>query len=95
MTAREPNTVIGIPEKGFREVWISKLWQAMAKTGRGYRRWTLKNQPPEGASRWRGERRADKAGTTKVGRFLGRFACPVLRVTEKSARRRLNIMRGA
>jgi hypothetical protein len=45
--------------------WVSMLWQAMAKTGKGYRRPTLQRRPPEGASRWRGERRPDKvrAGT--------------------------------
>lgn len=65
-----PNTVLGMPEPAFREIWLSKLWQAMAKTGRGYRRFTTKNQPPAGASRWRGERRADKPGTSKVSRTL-------------------------
>lgn len=64
------NTVFGMPEKKFREMWISKLWQAMAKLGRGYRMWTMKHQPPEGASRWRGERRKDKIGTTKLSRRL-------------------------
>ena len=57
-------------ELDFRTVWISKLWQAMVKTGRGYRRWTLKNQPPAGASHWRGERRKDKVGTSKLSRRL-------------------------
>jgi hypothetical protein len=32
------NTVLGISEREFCAVWIQKLWQAMAKTGRGYRR---------------------------------------------------------
>jgi hypothetical protein len=64
------NTVMGMPEPEFRGVWISKLWQAMAKTGKGYKRATLKNTPPAGASKWRGERRPDKVGTTKVERRL-------------------------
>ena len=64
------NTVMGMPEAQFRGIWISKLWQAMAKTARGYRKWTVKNQPPAGASHWRGERRADKVGTSKVSRRL-------------------------
>ena len=59
-----------ISEKIFRAVWISKLWQAMAKTGNGYRRWTLKNRPPLGASRWRGERRLDKVIFAKLLRRL-------------------------
>ena len=70
-----PNTVLGVSEQVFREVWISRLWQAMAKTGRGYRHWTLKSLPPKGASRWRGERRPDKAGTTKVSRFVAKGFC--------------------
>lgn len=67
---RKPNTVLGIPEPEFRKGWVAVLWQAMAKTGRGYRRHTLKNQPLAGASHWRGERRADKVGTSKIERRL-------------------------
>jgi hypothetical protein len=37
------NTVMGIPEPEFRAIWISKLWQAMAKTGKGYRRPSLRH----------------------------------------------------
>jgi hypothetical protein len=64
------NTVMGMPEHEFRAVWISKLWQAMAKMSRGYRKQTLKNQPPAGAAAWRGERRKDKVGTSKLSRRL-------------------------
>lgn len=72
----KPNTVMGIPEKDFRAGWVSWLWLAMAKTGKGYRRYTTKNQPPAGASGWRGERRADKVGqfATKLGRRLAKPA---------------------
>lgn len=73
------NTVMGLSESSFRAVWISKLWQAMVKTGKGYRQYTVKNRQPTGASQWRGERRADKAGTTKTSRFLEQFAAPALR----------------
>lgn len=69
-----PNTVNGVPEREFRAAWTSWLWRAMAKVARGYRMWTLKNQPPRGAARWRGERRRDKVGTTKVSR---RIALPM------------------
>jgi hypothetical protein len=64
------NTVLGRPEQLFRMEWISLLWRTMQKTGNGYHRPTLKNQPPAGASHWRGERRADKVGTTKLTRRL-------------------------
>lgn len=66
------NTVMGASEREFTRLWTALLWNAMAKTGRGYRRYTLKNQPPKGASRWRGERRSDKVGdrATKIGRRL-------------------------
>jgi hypothetical protein len=64
------NTVMGMLEHEFRAVWISKLWQAMAKMSRGYRKQTLKNQPPAGAAAWRGERRKDKVGTSKLSRRL-------------------------
>ena len=69
------NTVAGIPEPVFRGHWVSMLWKAMWKTGHGYPRTTTKNRPPRGASRWRGERRADKVGTTKLSRrLMGAFA---------------------
>lgn len=66
------NTVMGAPERQFTAMWVSLLWNAMAKTGRGYRQHTLRNIPPPGASHWRGERRADKIGdrATKIGRRL-------------------------
>lgn len=73
-----PAKVFGtIPEREFCKLWIANLWKAMAKLGRGYRMWTLKNQPPAGASKWRGERWLDKVGTTKLSRFLALFACPM------------------
>jgi hypothetical protein len=64
------NTVMGQPESGFRAMWVSMLWKAMAAKGEGYPRSTLKNQPPAGAAGWRGERRGDKVGTTKLLRRL-------------------------
>jgi hypothetical protein len=70
------NTVFGIPESEFRARWIARLWQAMTATTKGYRRHTLKNQPPAGASRWRGERRPDKVGTTKLSRRV-RLYCEI------------------
>jgi hypothetical protein len=36
------NTVMGMPEPKFRAMWVSMLWQAMAKTGKGYRRHSLR-----------------------------------------------------
>lgn len=48
------NTVMGIPERAFCSIWTSKLWQAMAKTGKGY---------PKPSTRHTGigkDRRADK-----------------------------------
>jgi hypothetical protein len=64
------NTVLGRPEQLFRLEWVSLLWHAMRKTGEGYHRPTMKNRPPAGAAGWRGERRADKPGTTKLTRRL-------------------------
>jgi hypothetical protein len=66
------SVIKSVTEAQFREVWVSMLWRAMAKTGKGYRRYTLKNQPPKGASGWRGERRPDKNGmmSTKLARRL-------------------------
>ena len=60
-------------ERSFREAWVALLWQAMAKTGKGYARSTLKNRPPAGASKWRGERRKDKIGTTKFERRMRQY----------------------
>ena len=67
------NTVLGMPEQLFREMWISRMWMAMFSTGKGYHRSTLKNRPPAGAAGWRGERRKDKVGTTKLSRRLGQL----------------------
>jgi len=63
--AMRPNTVMGMPEPEFRGIWISKLWQAMAMTGNGYRRPSLRRTG-------KGERRPDKAGmmATKLARRL-------------------------
>ena len=36
------------------QLWVSILWHAMQRTGKGYRRYSLGCVPPEGASRWRG-----------------------------------------
>jgi hypothetical protein len=74
---RKTNTVHGVPERKWAAMWVSLLWRAMAKTGNGYHRMTLKNQPPKGAARWRGERRKDKPGTTKLTRALARMVVPV------------------
>ena len=68
--AAVPNTVMGIPERQFRTMWVSMLSQAMLKTGKGFRMDSPKRTPPRGAAQWRGERRADKAGTTKLSRVL-------------------------
>lgn len=57
------NTVMGVPEREFCAVWISKLWQAMGKTGKGYRRPSMKRDG-------KGERRTDKVGASKVSRKL-------------------------
>jgi hypothetical protein len=57
-------------ELQFRQAWISMLSMAMIRTGKGFRLDSPKRNPPKGASRWRGERRADKIGTTKLSRQL-------------------------
>lgn len=56
----------------FQEMWLQLLWYAMAKTGKGCRRPSLKRDG-------RGERRKDKLVTTKLSRRLmqrsaGRFS---------------------
>ncbi len=65
-----PATVNGIPEPVFRERWIAMLWKAMAATGKGYRRDSLRHtgrQMKDGT--W--DRRADKIeGSTKLSRTL-------------------------
>lgn len=64
------NTVMGIPEREFAAMWVANLWMTMTRTAKGYHHPTLKNLPPRGAAKWRGERRTDKAGTTKLSRRL-------------------------
>jgi hypothetical protein len=57
-------------EREFCQTWISLLSGAMLKTGKGFRMDSPRRVPPRGASQWRGERRADKVGTTKLSRRL-------------------------
>jgi hypothetical protein len=64
------NTVFGFPERTFRAAWITILSQTMLRTGKGFRVDSPGRRPPQGAAEWRGERRADKVGTTKLSRRL-------------------------
>jgi hypothetical protein len=57
-------------EKRLRQIWIHTLSAAMLKSGKGFRMDSPKRRPPQGGARWRGERRADKVGTTKLSRRL-------------------------
>lgn len=59
-----------ITEEQFRQAWISLLSRAMLVSGKGFRVDTPKRRQPQGAAEWRGERRADKPGTTKLQRRL-------------------------
>jgi hypothetical protein len=61
------NTVQGMPEKNFRSMWVAMLWQAMLKTGKGYKRSSQRHTGKDG------DRRADKKemfGRTKLERRL-------------------------
>ena len=64
------NTVLGYPERAFRTAWIAILSRAMLQSGRGFRVDTPKRRQPAGAAQWRGERRGDKVGTSKLERRL-------------------------
>lgn len=67
------NTVMGMPESKFRQMWITMLSGAMLKTGKGFRMDSPKRKPPKGAAQFRGERRKDKQGifgSTKLARRL-------------------------
>ena len=57
-------------EKLFRQMWIHTLSMAMMKTGKGFRMDSPNRRQPKGAAKWRGERRDDKVGTTKLSRQL-------------------------
>jgi hypothetical protein len=69
-TQQSGNTVMGFPEPAFRTAWIAILSRAMLKSGKGFRTDTPNHRPPQGAAQWRGERRSDKEGTTKLQRRL-------------------------
>jgi hypothetical protein len=53
----------------FGQVWAKTLWQAMVKTGKGYRR------PPYTAKHYKGGRRPDKLQAERLGmpQFLRRY----------------------
>jgi hypothetical protein len=61
------NPVLGIPEPEFRASWIAVLRIAMAKTGKGYKRQSLRHTGKDD------DRRADKlaaGGRSKLERRL-------------------------
>lgn len=67
------NKVGAVSEQKFREMWLQLLWIAMSKTGRGYRRPSMRHSGKGN------DRRKDKLITTKLVRRLaqqgaGRFA---------------------
>jgi hypothetical protein len=64
------NEVHGMPEPVFRRFWISMIAGAMLKSGKGFRMDSPRRVPPKGAAKYRGERRSDKPGTSKVSRAL-------------------------
>lgn len=64
------NTVLGQPERLFRQAWITLLSRAMVMSGKGFRLDSPNRKPSKGVSGWHGERRADKVGTTKLQRRL-------------------------
>lgn len=57
-------------ERDFARAWVTILSRAMLLSGKGFRMDSPKRRPPQGASRWRGERRADKVGMSKTARGL-------------------------
>lgn len=68
------NTVLEQPEPVFRRGWIQLLSGAMLISGKGFRVDSPNRKPKKGVSRWHGERRADKVGTTKLSRRLLKVA---------------------
>lgn len=59
-----------ITERQFCQLWVHTLSAAMLRSGKGFRLDSPKRNPRPGAARWRGERREDKPGTTKLSRRL-------------------------
>jgi hypothetical protein len=62
------NKVGSMSEQKFREHWLQLLWMAMAKTGRGFRKQSLRHSGKGD------DRRKDKLITTKLTRRLARQA---------------------
>ena len=52
------------------EVWSVLLDDAMKRSGKGFRKAQQGRVPPKGAAHWRGPRREDKSGTSKISRKL-------------------------
>jgi hypothetical protein len=50
-------------------MWLA---DAMLRRRKGCRLDSTRRLPPEGAARWRGERRPDKPGMSKLARRLGK-----------------------
>jgi hypothetical protein len=68
--SEKPELPKSITERQFCAMWIHTLSAAMLKSGRGFRMDSPKRRPPAGASHYRGDRREDKPGTTKLSRRL-------------------------
>jgi hypothetical protein len=67
---------VRIPIESFAKdvtLWIALLTEAMLRTRRGCRTPASGRTPPPGAAHWRGERRGDKPGTTKLSRRLAQI----------------------
>ena len=48
------------------KLWVALLTEAMGRSGRGFRKPSMKRRPPKGASHWRGERRPDKVERARL-----------------------------
>lgn len=81
-------------------LWVALLRKAMFSSGRGYRRASLRHTGKQDAKTGEWDRRKDKiegpfAFASKALRsYAARYACPPIRLTEKSRRRHTNLMRG-
>jgi hypothetical protein len=64
------NTVMGIPEPEFRGLWIQRLWLAMAKTGKGFKRASVRHTGRLDVKTGERDCRKDKLASTKLMRRL-------------------------
>ncbi|HEX5074252.1 MAG TPA: hypothetical protein VFW03_13640 [Gemmatimonadaceae bacterium] len=70
-TATPSNTVMGHPERIFREAWISMQWKQMLRNGKGFRKPKQPTRAEQAADEARLAREREAAAKAAVEKQIG------------------------